>query len=101
MYYECISDDEDEDDGDLLSSSLASMLFDEYEDDIIAAAMVLSRTDGGDARRNRKQKWRHTRIVWHAHVVQLHHKYLFERGHTECCTLHSQSCKACLKIGFN
>ncbi len=23
------------------------------------------------------------------------------RGHTECCTLHSQSCKICFQIGFN
>jgi hypothetical protein len=69
----------DEDDGDPLSSSLAFMLFDDDEDDIIAAAMVLSRFDGGNVRRNRKQEWRHTRIVWHAHVVQLHHEYLFER----------------------
>jgi hypothetical protein len=77
MYSECILDDED--DGDLLSTSLASMLFDDNEDDIIAAAMVLSRTDGGDVRRNRKQKWRYTCIVWHAaHVVQLH-QYLFQR----------------------
>jgi hypothetical protein len=69
----------DEDDGDPLSSSLAFKLFDDDEDDIIAAAMVLSRTDGGYVRRNRKQEWRHTRIVSHAHVVQLHHGYLFER----------------------
>ena len=77
----------DEDDGDPLSSSLAFMLFDDDEDDIIAAAMVLSRFDGGNVRRNRKQEWRHTRIVWHAHVVQLHHKYLFERTYRRLHTI--------------
>jgi DDE superfamily endonuclease len=79
MNSECISDDEDEDDGDLLPSSLVSMLFDDDDDDIIAAAIVLSRTDGGNVKRKRKHKWRHSRLVWHAHVVQLHHEYLFER----------------------
>ena len=62
-----------------MSSSLASILCDDDENDIIAAAMDMSRTDGGNVRRNWKQKWRHTRIVWHAHVVQLHHEYFIER----------------------
>jgi hypothetical protein len=44
------------------------MLFDDDEDNISAAAMVPSRTDGGNVRRNWKQKWQHTCIVWHAMI---------------------------------
>ncbi len=81
-YSECISDD-----GDLLSSSLASILFDGNEDEMFAATIVLSRTDGGNVRRDQKQKWQNTCIVWHAHVVQLHHKYLFERTYRRLHTI--------------